>query len=416
MTTGAHGEDVQAQLARDKEVSAAFSPAAPVNRRDLFAGRIAQLAQLVEVLNGRGEHGVIYGERGVGKTSLVAVAAAVSPEGSVPLAVRVNCAADDDFGSIWKKALSRIKLTETTPGVGFSAEDQTRISSAAESLPEEPAPYDVEGALGLVTRTVPVALFFDEYDRLSDPSVSRLMADTIKTLSDQGVDATIVLVGVADDVSELIAEHESIERGLSQIAMPRMSTEELESIVNQGLATVGMGIEQSALDRITMLSQGLPHYTHLLAQEAARAAVWASRDPISLPEVISAMQKAIERSPQTLAVKYHAATTTPRRERTLWPDVLLAAALTRGDELGYFSAADVREPLRAITREAYEIPRFSQHLHALCEDTRGSVLQKAGASHRWRFRFRNPALQPYVILKALTGDGLQEEVLNQFLS
>lgn len=176
-----------------------------------------------------------------------------------------------------------------------------------------------------------------------------------------------------------------------------------------------MGIENAALSRITMLSQGLPHYTHLLAQEAARAAVWVNRDSISVTEVIAAMQRAVERSPQTLGMRYHAATSTPR-EKTLYPDVLLAAALTRGDELGYFAASELREPLRVITQRAYDIPRFSPHLHKLCEEKRGAVLQKTGQSHRFRFRFRNPLLQPYVILRALTGETLRVEVLDQFLS
>jgi Holliday junction resolvasome RuvABC ATP-dependent DNA helicase subunit len=43
-----------------------------------------------------------------------------------------------------------------------------------------------------------------------------------------------------------------------------MSVMELAEIVTRGLASVDMTIEQSALRRITALSQGLPHYTHLL--------------------------------------------------------------------------------------------------------------------------------------------------------
>lgn len=136
---------------------------------------------------------MIYGERGVGKTSLISVAAAITegPE----LAVRINCDGDDTFGSIWRKILSRVKMTETIPGTGFDAQDQTVATSAVEALPEEPTPHDVEGALALVTRTVPLVVFIDEFDRVSDLSVSRLMADAIKTLSDQGIDVTVVLVG-----------------------------------------------------------------------------------------------------------------------------------------------------------------------------------------------------------------------------
>lgn len=402
------------QMARERAISEAFSPTAPVNRRDLFAGRSRELSKVMDVVSGRGEHGVIYGERGVGKTSLASVGALLV-ESPGQAAVRINCDGTDTYASIWHKVFNRITTVHTLPGLGFEASQKELLESAAQSLPEDPKPNDVEGILSAVTRVTTVAIFIDEFDRAQDENVSRLMADTIKTLSDQGIDATIILVGVADDLSELIAEHESIERGLSQIPMPRMSGDELKEIIRRGLETVELTIDEEAMTRIAGLSQGLPHYTHLLAQEAARSALMAGRDRIGMPEVIVAMEKAVKRSPQTLTERYHAATSSPRA-KTLYPDVLLAAALARGDELGYFAATDLREPLNAITQKAYGIPAFSPHLHELTDEDRGAVLQKTGTPRRFRFRFRNPLLQPYVIMRALAAEDLRVEVLDQFIA
>jgi hypothetical protein len=80
-----------------------------------------------------------------------------------------------------------------------------------------------------------------------------------------------------------------------------------------------------------------------------------------------------------------------------------------------FAAAGIREPLRAITNRAYEIPAFSPHLHELTEEDRGAVLEKTGAPRRYRFRFANPLLQPYVIMRAITEDALSLAVLDKFL-
>ena len=55
------------------EITEAFSPGAPVQERDLFAGRSTQIASLEDAVNQRGRHAIVYGERGVGKTSLVNV-------------------------------------------------------------------------------------------------------------------------------------------------------------------------------------------------------------------------------------------------------------------------------------------------------------------------------------------------------
>jgi len=66
-------------------------------------------------------------------------------------------------------------------------------------------------------------IILDEFDRVHDEDSRVLMADTIKTLSDQLVSTTMVIVGVADDVNQLISSHASIDRNLVQVLMPRMS-------------------------------------------------------------------------------------------------------------------------------------------------------------------------------------------------
>jgi hypothetical protein len=58
---------------------------------------------------------------------------------------------------------------------------------------------------------------FDEFDRLANMEARGLMSDTIKSLSDYGSSATVLVIGVADSVSDLIQEHQSIERVLMQI-------------------------------------------------------------------------------------------------------------------------------------------------------------------------------------------------------
>ena len=47
-----------------------FKPTSPINREDLFAGRQSQRQDVLDAINQQGQHAVLYGERGVGKTSL----------------------------------------------------------------------------------------------------------------------------------------------------------------------------------------------------------------------------------------------------------------------------------------------------------------------------------------------------------
>jgi hypothetical protein len=182
--------------------------------------------------------------------------------------------------------------------------------------------------------------------------------------------------------------------------MPRMSTTELTEIVTKGMAAAEMTIEGDAVERITQLSQGLPHYTHLLAQLAGRAAVDAMRTHVTLDDVEDAVTRAIHNAQQSIMDAYHSATFSTRA--TLYPQVVLACALAEGDDFGFFAAADVREPLSMIMGRPYDIPAFAQHLNDLSESSRGPVLQKKGSTRRFRYRFINPLLQPYVIMKGLS--------------
>jgi hypothetical protein len=227
-----------------------------------------------------------------------------------------------------------------------------------------------------------------------------LMADTIKGLSDHSVSATVVIVGVADSVSELIKEHASIGRNLVEIPMPRMSDDELAEIIDKRLPRLGMTISDIAKRRIISYSQGLPHYTHLLSLYAARDAVQKRNKHIDEKSLSASIARCLERAQQSIRDIYHKATASPRPDN-LFKEVLAACALADPDELGYFTAAGVIEPMTGIMQKRYEIPSFSSHLKAFCDESRGPILEQRGVKRKFRYRFRDPLLQPYIIMQGI---------------
>jgi len=240
----------------------------------------------------------------------------------------------------------------------------------------------------------------DEIDRIKDKTTTTLLADTIKNLSDHAVDATLILVGVAESVETLIAEHESVQRALIQVHLPRMSQAEIDRIIDDGLAAVGMTIEQNAKRRIYKLSQGLPHYAHLLGMHSAQTATAHDRLHITIDDTHEALRKALKNAQQSIALDYERATMMSAGE-TLHGKVLLACALAKTDEHGYFTASDVQITLSMLTKKDYLVSVFSQHLHALCENQHGLVLHRTSVARGYRYKFRNAIMQPYVIMKAL---------------
>ncbi|MBI3465962.1 MAG: ATP-binding protein [Planctomycetes bacterium] len=298
----------------------------------------------------------------MGKTSLANMLKGLFAD-HVKLVVKVNCDQDDSFGKVWQKACAEVEVVENKSNFGFMPRMRPESRSLADDLPPDPGPDAIRRILQHVGTTI---VIFDEFDRLQDARTPRLFADTIKNLSDNSVDVTIVLVGVADDVDDLIKEHASVDRALVQIQMPRMHATELEEIVNKALGVLGVKIEQKALDLIVVLSQGLPHYTHLLGLHSTRAALSASRKRVTLDDVHKGIESALEQIQQSIRNAYQKATASQRKD-TIFRQVLLACALADVDELGYFVSADVREPLSEIMGKRYEIPGFSQHLNRFAE-------------------------------------------------
>ena len=381
------------------QASRVFSPSAPIDKRSLFAGRDTQIRAVIDAINQKGQHAIIYGERGVGKTSLTNVLASFLGKQEAPiLAPRIQCDALDTYPKVWRKVFDKIELTRPVTRGRLSVQAEQETFKATELLGDsEVSPDDVRRALSILAKSALPIVIIDEFDRL--PADKRQpFADTLKTLSDHAVPATVILVGVAADVHGLIEEHQSVERALVQVRMPRMSNDEIVRIVNTGLEKLGMTIQPDALHRIALLSQGLPHYTHLISLYASRVSLDARSLDITDEMVGQAIDNAISGAQESISNAWHQATRSPRKDN-LFADVLLACALAEKDQQGTFAAQDVRVPLREITRKPQSIASFAQHLNEFCDGGRGPMLQRTGTKRKFRYRFLNPLMQPYTIMQ-----------------
>lgn len=395
-----------------RDPSAVFTPTAPIDEKSLFQGRTHQIRSVIRAISQKGQHAILFGERGVGKTSLANVIASFLQTPQQPsgiLSPRVNCDSLDTFESLWRKVLDEIWMHRKINAIGFGSSAQQQTYSSTELLGDSATPDSVRRALTIIsTNSLPI-LIIDEFDRLVS-EVKRGVADTIKTLSDHAVAATVLLVGVADSVGELIEQHQSVERALIQIPLPRMHYAEIEDVITTGMKRLGLSIDQPALQRVCTLAQGLPHYAHLIGLESASIAVERGVKNIDLSLLSAAIETSISHSQESVKRTWHQATTSQRRDN-LFADVLLACALAGTDELGYFAAQDVRAPLSEILGRPVEIANYAQHLTDFCEPKRGPVLQRIGEKRRFRFRFQNPLVQPYVVMKGFASAKISDSIL-----
>lgn len=384
-----------------------FRPAAPVDRDELFVGRDHERWTLLEAIRSPGSHAVIYGERGIGKTSMAATACDhCNREGRV--ALRITCDVGDNFASIWQKFIDECQIylasnPDSPPDLHEAME------RAAEVLgPDEVTPAHVRVALRHILTLRPVVLFLDEFDQVEDFGTLALTSNLIKMLSDQIEPATLIPVGVAESVDRLLVGHQSIGRNLAQVRMPRMSKEELRAIALKGFAKLEMFADEAALRFISLMPRGFPQYAHTLAQEGARQALMAKTRVITEEHIFKGLELGIKKVDHALATAYDQATYSAKPSR--FADVLLACVLAQTDEFGYFAPADVREPFSRIIGEQVGIERFNPHLVRLSEE-RGQILTQIGEDRKHRYRFTDPLMEPYVLLRGFRTKRISPDVV-----
>jgi hypothetical protein len=160
-------------------------------------------------------------------------------------------------------------------------------------------------------------------------------------------------------------------------------------------------MEQTVIQAIVFLAQGLPNYVHLLSLYAVQSAIRENSSNVNVNHLSKAIKQACENAQHSIMSTYSTSIFSSRQE-TIYPKVLLACALAQKDETGCFRAVDVRDPLSRIVGKDYTTTSaFNRQLNQFCEEARGRILEKKGVERHYRFRFTNAMMPPYIIMEGL---------------
>jgi Cdc6-like AAA superfamily ATPase len=385
-----------------------FSPAAPIDKANLFAGRRDHIQRLVNAIAERGRHAV-------GKTSLATIFHEIIGVKFI-IPIRKQSSPEDDYSSLWREIFRGLTF-EIKDESSYGKEVVTHHSLADPYKDIKITPDDVVRELRKVSSSLestPV-IIFDEFDKITDINTKKLMSHTLKALSDCGINSTIVIVGVADDINTLIDEHGSVIRNIEEIKMPRMSADELNEILDERLPQLGIEIDVQARNKIIMLSRGLPEYVHSLGRNAAIRALNDKRRIITELDVNHAIKDLLAQSEQSTNHFYKQAVHS-NNSNAIYRQVLLACALCHTDDEGRFTPTNVIIPLSKILKREITIGNFQQHLAAFCSHGRGYILEKHGKSRSFKYRFREPKMQPFVIMEGIDSRVIDQNSLTAFLS
>jgi Cdc6-like AAA superfamily ATPase len=405
---------------------------------ELFAGRAAQIEQLCRDLHTDGVCPVIYGDPGLGKSSLALQIWRIaqgdkrllSQHGLRPLAFSLDecflafyipCTdATPTIDALLHRVVISLNsltlendpqvLVDTTTRRSVSLKVFTREKTKKyERMTRRQPNVGVEDTLSRTCSLLSeisgqrVLIVVDELDRLVD---AHGLSSFMKAYSSASL--RIMLVGSARTVSDLLDDHGSVQRLTDPVLVDRMVEPELRAIVEratQRLSREGIALQfdDDAASELVDLSSGFPWFVHVIGEEAILGVDKDERTNVTVTDVRRATESLTRnRFAQQFSDLYRRAVRgSYQREQ-----ILRGFAECRERDIRTVDA------YRAFRRLGVANP--SAYKGQLASAQYGRVLQASNSQDRGVVRFSNEMFKVYVRLRPSLNEGLATKVRTMF--
>ncbi|MFY0668610.1 MAG: AAA family ATPase [Alteromonas stellipolaris] len=411
----------------NSKIREVFTPFSPVKRSDLLSGREREISQVLSIINTPGQHALIYGDRGIGKSSVANIISEMMRE-SFDRAVYVKkCSSLDTFKNIVEKALLQLgfnansseSIEEThenkgakagIAGFGANLQSSKKISNKVDYDTLFNSPSRVADCL--INKEA--LLVIDEADLLQNETTKIKLAEFIKYLSDLNSKLKVLIVGIGHTGNEMVSHHPSIERCLSEVHLPPISLLELRNIITTGCKEIEIDFNNDVIDDIVDISCGYPHFVHLIALKCAEDAFLSGTKNVDEDTLPRALKLAVENSEGGLRRTYEVAV---KLNNCISRKVLLAASLchSRG-----FLVSELCE----MTNEAIDKDISKASIRSVVSrwinDESLNMLSRVERGH---YRFTDPRMMSFIKMvngftydkKTIVADILREEYSKRYV-
>lgn len=398
----------------------------PIRPTNIYAAR-GDAERLFGKSLERGMIPVIYGEYGVGKTSMARHVAREAEQQN--RLVNIESVADKSLQDVFSRCLEKLGYTVTTKRVEGASTVKTHEQSgqaeanagwlkaviASKRIQSATASQQTEEQLVVTTPTdsriveicerAGVVLLLDELHRAS-PEFSSDLSKFLKIFGNASCRSfRIVLLGTSSDASRLVASDPGIDRLLQEVHLKAMSPQESEFVVSKGMADLAIVISPEVRNRLVRTCVGSPSILQYLALETAEAAFAREPRVAQMHDVENALKTFVETKEARLNKSYVAAIESVGEIR--YRKQILRAMAEAEDE--YVTMVMIRTRISSFLGKDIQSTALSGPLRSLKEEQFGAVLSDVerpdGAGRLANYTtFKDPALKAFIRLQVLRDD------------
>lgn len=413
------------------QINNAFLPAKEITDSEKFSGRKEFVQESYYALLSEGTNIAIVGNRGIGKSSLARQIINIS-QGDNSLLEKLEIYHDTklDFLSIYfacgnsinntNELLNRLLTTrncllEWIYEIPSATKEIAKINGGIEVGIPKVASAKLGSDISTETTSIAsiqshnietifqnvitdllkskiakngILIVIDEFDQIKD---TRGFASYLKSLATNTPGLKFCIVGVAQDIQNLMKEHQSADRLFagSVINLPLMSNEELRLIIKKAEESINNHItfDDEAIEKILELSKGHPYIVHLLGRQSYKTAFLEPRDKIDKAYIEFILKEIAEKEADpVLEGRYKKAVTSSRQR-----EIVLKAF-----------ASSVKGDGEILTSDAYRISEeqgvenASQYVGQLVIEDYGAELIKVRERY---YRFKDSLFQTYTLAR-----------------
>ncbi|WP_336195608.1 ATP-binding protein [Hafnia paralvei] len=292
-------------------------PSQPIDASEFLFGRDRQYSEMKSALLAPGRHSFIYGNRGVGKSSLAHSIAFDLQEQADP--ILLSCDSTTTMRSVVADAIREATAkgayksdwtVSVSLGVGGTGIKFERKGSSASHdiniVDTSSAVYALE-YLQKVHSDIPF-LVIDEFDRIEDAKEREKFGTLLKQLGDKKSNVKFIFTGIAESFQELLSGHASSSRQIHELKLDPLSWDGSWAIIDRAFSEFGLSVPDELRFKVAGISDGYPHYVHLICEKMLTAAYESNLSIVDYNLFISGLDSAVRSVAQSLRGPYEKAT------------------------------------------------------------------------------------------------------------